>query len=265
MALLSIHQNCQLRLQVPGGVRGGIGKFSIKKFPTTHFYLVGGRRLVQFFMKILLSQICTSVEDTSGLQWKFSGCNLVNKCPCQIWVGCGCWYFAEVLVWYLTTHRDLSKIVLLVETCQISRDQTNISQKHQEFQNENFPLNIPCYMRRRRRWRGCWDWQISGELSFERKRISLPGRQLISRAIIWQLKTIWAGEDSWPGGRDSHMWTYYATISSQSSEPLQPLQPAVLDFPIKVTALSDGWQSHSQSVAAREGWRAEILHWARGN
>ena len=77
-----------------------------------------------------------------------------------MWVGGGCWYFAEVLVWYLTTHRDLSKIVLLVETCQISRDQTNISQKHQEFQNENFPLNIPCYMRRRRRWRGCWDWQI---------------------------------------------------------------------------------------------------------
>ena len=173
----------------------------------------------------ILSQIFMSVEDTSGLHRKCC-CNLINKCPCQIWVGCGCWYFAEVLVWYLTTHRDLSKIVLLVETCQISRDQTNISQKHQEFQNENFPLNIPCYMRRR----GCWGWQVrvlwgaraGGELSFERKRISLPGRQLISRAIIWQLKTIWAGEDSWPGGRDSHMWTYYATISSQSSELSSP-------------------------------------------
>ena len=210
----------------------------------------------------ILSQIFMSVEDTSGLHRKCC-CNLINKCPCQIWVGCGCWYFAEVLVWYLTTHRDLSKIVLLVETCQISRDQTNISQKHQEFQNENFPLNIPCYMRRRR-WRGCWDWQIW---------------------VLWWV-ILWKEENfpAWPpvdqqsnnltiednlsrGGQltrregQSHVDLLCHNILSVL-RALQPLQPAVLDFPIKVTALSDGWQSHSQSVAAREGWRAEILHWA---
>ena len=183
-----------------------------------------------------------------------------------MWVGGGCWYFAEVLVWYLTTHRDLSKIVLLVETCQISRDQTNISQKHQEFQNEKFPLNIPRYMRRR----GCWSWHIrvlwgaraGVELSFERKRISLTGGQLISREIIWQCETISSEEESWPGGRGMR--------DSQISH-VELWRHIILAWPGLLLALHKSDRTIRRvtqplSVIARLGKevreRGEMLHWA---
>ena len=106
-------------------------------------------------------------------------------------------------------------------------------------------------------------WVLRGiragaELSFERKRISLTGRQLISRAIILQLKTIWGGEERGELTRRGQ------TVTCRLIMPhYPPSQPPVLVFPIKVTALSGLWCDRatlSQSQAG-EGWKGEILHW----
>ena len=64
MALLSIHQNCQLVLQVVWGAGSDLEIFHKKGHHDT--FIFGRFDVGAIFenLKILLSQICTSVENT---------------------------------------------------------------------------------------------------------------------------------------------------------------------------------------------------------